>query len=140
MGYKGKLFNETTCARCGWIFGHIYHICLDPTEEVHTVVQPVFHGGRVGRKAGFKMPQRSQEYRDAMSQAQYERWEKEREKNAPRDRRIRRLYETGEWSIHKLCLEFKIGKQACRTAIENAGGVIRPPGRTVYRPGKEISA
>lgn len=134
MGYKGKLFSETTCAKCGWIFGTIYHICLDITDPNHT---KVIHGGRVGRQAGFKMPARSQEYRDAMSAAQYERWEKEREKNAKRDARIRRLYETGEWSIHKLCLEFKLGKRACRTAIENAGGVIRQPGRNVRWTQKE---
>lgn len=130
MGYKGKSFSETRCARCLHAFGHIYHICRDASEVAHRIV----HQARPGAEKGRRLAPRSEEYRAKISEGQRNRWLRKREKDRERDEALVKRYLEGDVGVKKLAETYGMAYQTARRIIMEAG-VMRPKGQWISRNG-----
>lgn len=131
MGFKGKLHNDTRCGRCHWTFGHIFHICLDPTEEIHQ--QVIYAGKRTNSLKGHPAAWRDAEYRANISAALKLRWEKDWEAHKKRNLAIVERYKVGDIAMKALGREFGVGFRTVQRVLYEAEAqklvTLRKPGQ-----------
>lgn len=119
-------YRETPCERCGWKFKG-FHVCVDLSVPVDPKVQKKHNDSY----AHLRTPA----WRKHTSTIATERWERYRQDNFERDKRIVEFYAEG-MSIRQLALEFKLATQTVRNCILRAqarGEVkMRPPGTNSF--------